>query len=123
MEEVSISRVAAERSANPQVKAFAEMMISDHTGANSKVMALAAEKGVTLPADKTNVEKWEKRSAKDFDQEYIDKMVADHKHVVELFEKEAKNGEDASLKSFAETTLPTIMAHLDKAKELKKMVK
>lgn len=123
MAEVSISQVALARSANPQVKEFAQMMVSDHSGANTQVMALAAEKGVTLPADKTDVEKWQKRDAKDFDQEYIDKMIADHKHAVDLFEKESKNGDDPALKSFAQKTLPTLMAHLDKAKELKKMVK
>lgn len=123
MEEVSISRVAVDRSANPQVKEFAQMMVSDHTGANTKVIALASAKGVTLPADKTDVEKWQKRDAKDFDQEYVDKMVSDHKRVVDLFEKEAKKGEDAELRAFAQTTLPTLLAHLDKAKELKKTVK
>ena len=123
MEEVSISKVAVDRAQNPQIKDFAQMMVTDHTGANSELTMIATNKAVTLPEDKTNVEKWSNRSAKDFDQEYIEKMVSDHKEAVELFEKEAKNGEDADLKAFAEKTLPTLQAHLDKAKALKMEVK
>jgi putative membrane protein len=123
LEEVAISKVAVDRAQNPEVKSFAQMMVSDHTDANTQLSALAAQKGVTLPLDKTNVEKWSTRSANGFDEEYIDKMVSDHKDAVELFEKEAKKGEDPDLKSFAEKTLPTLMAHYDKVKGLKKALK
>lgn len=123
MEEVSISKVAVARSQNPQVKEFAEMMVSDHTGANGKLTALAVAKGVELPVDKTNVEKWSTRNVKGFDEDYMEKMVHDHNEAIALFEKEATKGEDADLKGFAEKTLPTLMAHLDKAKQLKAMVK
>lgn len=123
MEEVSISRVALERTQNPQVKQFAQMMIDDHTAANDKLTSLASNKGVTLPMDKTNVEKWSQRSAKDFDQEYVDKMVSDHKDAVELFEKESLKGTDSDLKSFAADTLPKLQMHLDHAKQLKQQLK
>ena len=124
MEEVAISQVAVARSTNPQVKEFAQMMVSDHGGANSELTSLASTKGVTLPMDKTDIEKWSKRSAKDFDQEYIDKMVSDHKDAVSLFEKESKStAGDPDLKAFALKTLPTLQAHLDKAKALKEVTK
>ena len=123
MEEVDISKVAVERASNPQVKEFAQMMVADHSGANTELTSLASTKGVTLPMDKTNVEKWSQRSAKDFDQEYIAKMVKDHDDAVSLFEKEAKNGDDADLKAFAAKTLPTLQAHYAKAKEIKAALK
>ncbi|HEU5080813.1 MAG TPA: DUF4142 domain-containing protein [Opitutaceae bacterium] len=123
MAEVDISKIAAERSTNPQVKEFAQMMVSDHGNANTELTALAGTKGVTLPMDKTNVEKWSQRSAKDFDQEYMDKMVKDHEDAVSLFEKEAKNGDDMDLKAFASKTLPTLQAHYAKAKEIKASLK
>jgi putative membrane protein len=123
MEEVAISRVAIERATNPQVREFAQMMVSDHTGANSDLMALAMSKNVMLPAKDISVEKWEKRNAKGFDEEYMEKMVSDHKDTIELFEKESKKGEDADLMNFAGKTLPTLVAHLAKAQELKKLVK
>jgi putative membrane protein len=123
MEEVSISRIAAERSQNPQVKDFAQMMVSDHGGANAELTTLATTKGVKLPADDTNTKKWSERSAKDFDQEYVDKMVGAHKDAVKLFKEEAKDGSDPELKAFAAKTLPTLETHLEKVESLKKEVK
>ncbi len=123
MEEVSISKVAVDRTQNTAVKEFAQMMVDDHSGANNQLTQLAANKGVTLPMDKTNVEKWSTRSLRDFDQEYIDQMIKDHKDAVELFENEAKKGDDVDVKAFAEKTLPTLMAHLDKAKALRAQIK
>ncbi len=123
MEEVSISKVAVERTQNTAVKEFAQMMVDDHSGANTQLTTLASTKGVTLPADKTNVEKWSTRSLRDFDQEYVDQMIKDHKDAVELFENEAKKGDDADVKAFAERTLPTLMTHLDKAKALRAQIK
>ena len=124
MEEVAISQVAAARSTNPQVKEFAEMMVSDHGGANTELTSLATTKGATLPMDKTDIEKWSKRSTKNFDLEYIEKMVSDHKDAVSLFEKESKStSADSDLKAFALKTLPTLLAHLEKAKALKETTK
>lgn len=123
MEEVALGKVAAERATNPQVREFAQMMVTDHTSANSELMSLASTKGVTLSAETPNVEKWQKRSTEDFDKEYISKMVKDHEDDVELFRKEAKNGDDADLRAFATKTLPTLEAHYAKAKDIKSMLK
>lgn len=87
MEEVAISRIAVERATNPQVREFAQMMVSDHSGANSELTTLALSKNVTLPAKDINIDKWEKRSAKSFDEEYMEKMVSDHKETLDLFKK------------------------------------
>jgi len=122
-EEVAISRVAVERATNPQVREFAQMMVSDHTGANSELTTLATSKNVMLPAKEINVDKWEKRSAKDFDEEYMEKMVSDHKETLDLFEKEAKKGDDADLMNFAGKTVPTLTSHLSRAQEIKKSLK
>jgi putative membrane protein len=84
---------------------------------------LASSKGVTLPNKEVDTDKWEKRSAKSFDEEYMEKMVSDHKDAVDLFEKEAKKGDDVQLTAFASKTLPTLQAHLAKAQDLKKMLK
>lgn len=123
LEEIAVSQVAAQRATNPQVRDFAQMMVSDHTGASSELMTLASTKGVTLPSKDINVDKWQNRSAKDFDQEYMDKMVADHKDTVELFEKEARKGDDADLTAFANKLLPKLQGHLSQAQEIRKSLK
>ena len=98
MEEVDISRVAAERTTNSSVKSFAQMMVSDHSAANDKLSSLATSKAIKLPAEDMNASgKWSKKDAKDFDKDYVDKMVSDHKDAVELFQKEADKGTDPEL--------------------------
>lgn len=122
-EEVALSQVALERSTNPQVKEFAQMMVTDHNDANSQLMSFAQTKGVELSSKEINVKKWQKKDAKDFDADYISQMIDDHKDAVKLFQKESTNGEDGDLKAFAEKTLPTLQSHLDKAQEIKAALK
>jgi putative membrane protein len=124
MEEVDISRIAAERTSNSSVKSFAQMMVSDHSAANEKLTSLATGKAIKLPAQDTSVSgKWAKRDSKDFDQEYVDKMVSDHKEAVDLFQKEADKGTDPELQAFARDTLPKLQHHLEMAMDLQKTVK
>jgi putative membrane protein len=124
MEEVQISRVAAERSSNPDVKRLAQMIIDDHQGANEELASLAANKGVALPAKDTAFEdKWTKHKASDFDRDYLDKMVNAHEDAVKLFEREAKNGDDAEAVAFARKHLAALQHHLQQAVDLKRLLK
>lgn len=124
MKEVEISQGTLEHLTNPQVKSFAQMMVTDHSQANQELMALAAKKGVTLPSkDLKYDEKWSKKTNdKDLDEDYIKQMVDDHEEAVKLFEKAAKS-DDAEIAAFAQKTLPTLQHHLTMARDLKKMVK
>ncbi len=122
--EVDISRVVADRTMNPEVRTFAQKMVDDHGSANEAIAKLAASKGVDLPArDMDDATKWSKKSGKDLDEDYMDKMVSDHKDAVELFQKEADKGEDAETKAFARDTLPTLQHHLEMAMDLEKTLK
>jgi putative membrane protein len=81
MKEVAVSEAVVARLTNPEVKRFAEMMIADHSGANTELTVLAGRKGVSLPAKETKfAEKWSKKSDKadNIDKEYMKEMVSDH---------------------------------------------
>jgi len=123
MEEVRISRVAAQRTTNPDVKRLAERIISDHENAGEALTALAASRGVALPAKDMNPNRWEKRDAKNFDLDYIDKMISDHENAVKLFEKQANNGDDNEAVALARKYLPKMQHHLQQAKDLKRVLK
>jgi putative membrane protein len=76
---------------------------------------------VSLPAKEPKLDdKWMK-AGKDLDEDYMEAMVSDHKDAVDLFEKATKS-DDADIAAFAQKTLPTLQHHLDRAKELKKIV-
>jgi putative membrane protein len=122
-EEVEISQIAAERATNPDVKKFAQMMVDDHTKANEELASLAAQCGVKLKEKTKNENKWSKKDAKDFDRDYMKKMVDDHKKVIDVFSKESKDGADENLVDFARKTLPKLQHHLDEAARIENLVK
>jgi putative membrane protein len=123
MDEVEISRVAAERTSNPEVREFAQRMVSDHGAANDELAALAAAKGVSLPAKDNTGDKWSRRNAKSFDHDYLKKMISDHESTVKEFEKEAQDGVDAEVVGFARKYLPKIQQHLQRAADLERALK
>jgi putative membrane protein len=128
MAEVAHGRAAAQKATNPQVKAFAERMVADHTRSNEELKTIATARGITLPAEPPKkahkeMDKLMKKDGADFDKAYMKHMVDDHKKTVNLFEKQAKNGKDGDLKSFAAKTLPTLQEHLKLAQATHDAVK
>lgn len=126
MMEVELGQLAANKAVSADVKKFAQMMVDDHTKANGELKALAAQKGITLPA--MLMEKHQKmvndltaKTGKEFDKEYMNMMVDDHKEDIDAFEKAAEKGNDADLKAFAAKTIPTLKHHLEMAEKTEKI--
>ena len=127
MMEVEMGKLAASKAVSSQVKAFAEMMVKDHTKANDELISLAAQKNIILPGalmekHQKMINEVSKKSGRDFDKEYMEHMVEDHNEDIEDFEDAAKECEDADVKAFAAKTIPTLKAHLAQAERTEKMV-
>ena len=119
--EVKLGQLAVEKAANPDVKAFGQQMVDDHTKANDQLKSVAQGENMTLPADldakqQAMYDKMSKMSGADFDKAYVKDMVKDHEEDVKEFQKESTNGKDPQIKSFATQTLPVLQSHLDKIK-------
>lgn len=124
MAEVALSKLAQTKATNAKAKEFANMMVTDHTKANDELMALAKSKNITLPAtvsdDKQKTaDDLSKKSGADFDKDYIDIMLDDHKKTVSMFEDESKNAKDPDIKAFVDKTLPTLKMHLQHVQTIK----
>ncbi|HKI01354.1 MAG TPA: DUF4142 domain-containing protein [Thermoanaerobaculia bacterium] len=123
MMEVEMGRIAAQKASSADVKSFGQRMVDDHGKANDQLKQLASQKGVTLPttlpADmRKEMDKVSKLSGAEFDKMYMSHMLKDHHKDISEFEKEAAKGADSSLKSFAQTTLPTLREHLQMAQSI-----
>ncbi len=121
--EVRASEMAIKRGVSGDDKAFAMMMVTDHTKANQELMALAKRKNVTLPTelDAKHQEQLDligKTNDRDLGERYLEGQVAAHKAAVDLFTTQADKGTDPELKAFAAATLPTLKSHLERAKKL-----
>ena len=128
MAEVEMGKLAQQKAASDQVKQFGSRMVADHGKANDELKQIASSKGLTLPSDldakhKSKMAKMQKLSGAAFDRAYMDDMLADHKHDVADFQKEASSGRDSDLKGFASKTLPTLQDHLKMAQETHAAVK
>jgi putative membrane protein len=122
MSEVAISRIAAARTSNAEVRRFAQKMVDDHETAIEQLGVVAGARGVSLPAKEPRPEKWEKRDAKNFDREYLEQMIDDYQNVVKLFEKQARDGEDVDTVAYARKHLPKMQQHLQHAIDLKRVL-
>jgi putative membrane protein len=128
MLEVELGKLAQQKASSPEVKKFAQMMIDDHTKANDELKALASSKNISLPAslsDKNSdrIKDMQEKSGAEFDKDYIDFMVNDHQDDIDKFEKQAENGKDADLKSWAAGKVTTLKHHLEMAKATQAVVK
>ncbi|KAE9654223.1 DUF4142 domain-containing protein [Pseudomonas fluorescens] len=121
--EVEAGKLAQEKGSAADVKAFADMMIKDHTAANAKLKTIADAKNLKVSdsaelMDKAKAMILELRGAKSFDQAYANNQVKAHEATIEIFEKEISEGKDAEVKAFATETLPKLKSHLEHAKTL-----
>ena len=123
MSEVELGQLAQQKAVNPAVKDFGAMMVRDHTAANEKLKAVAASKQVSLPdspslMQKASKAKLDMMSGDSFDKSYVKGMIDDHKADIREFQKEATEGQDPQVKSFAIATLPTLKMHLQKIQSI-----
>jgi putative membrane protein len=120
MAEVELAKIAQERASSPEVKQFAQKMEHDHSQANQKLRELAQEKGVTMPSgpklsQNHEASKLMKLQGREFDREYMDYMVKEHKKDVKEFKKQAEKAKDSDVKNFAQETAPKLEHHLQMA--------
>jgi putative membrane protein len=125
---VQLGKVAAEKGSHQRVKDFGKRMQADHSKANEQLKKIAAKKGVDLPTEpsgehKSTMDKLTKLSGAEFDREYMDAMVDDHKEDIEKFQTQGDKGKDPDVKKFASDNLPVLKKHLELAQSTQKQVK
>ena len=49
--EVQLGQLAAQKASNPDVKAFGQKMVDDHTKANDQLKQVAAQDNIAIPAE------------------------------------------------------------------------
>jgi putative membrane protein len=127
--DVDAGKLASTVTSNAEVKKFAQLMVSDHTGVNKSATDLATKLKVT-PEDnatsralaaggKENLDKLKKLSGAAFDKAYIDHEVVYHQQVLDAVDKTLIPGaKNAELKALLVKVRPAFVAHLEHAKHL-----
>ncbi|HEY0435393.1 MAG TPA: DUF4142 domain-containing protein [Phenylobacterium sp.] len=123
MYEIQAAKIAQTKSKNADVKAFAKMMIADHTALNTQMTPLIQAAGQQPATDldqrrKGFIDNLNAAPTADFDKTYVDQQVAAHQETLDLMKGYADKGSDAGLKGGAGQAIPKVQMHLDKAKEI-----
>ena len=126
--EVELGTLALTKASSPEVKQFAQMMVDEHGKANSELKSLAQQKNITLPTVmgnemKRKYDNLSEKSGAEFDKEYMDLMVKDHKDDIEEFEEQAEESKDAEIKAWASSKVSTLRKHLQEAERIQESLK
>jgi putative membrane protein len=126
--EIDSSKLAEDKGVAADVKAFAALMIEDHTKAaedfkaalqNSQTTGSVTPDGASLmPDHQAILDQLKALDGDAFQARYIAAQTEAHKQAVALFSTYAQSGDDPALKEFAKKTLETLKMHEMRVRDL-----
>ncbi|MGA7110332.1 MAG: DUF4142 domain-containing protein [Terracidiphilus sp.] len=124
--EVELGKLAQQQSQSQDVKQFAQKMVADHTQMGDKwFKPEAKELGVAEPKspdkkDRKLIAKLQTLSGPQFDAEYIQAMVKDHKQDLKDFKDESQMTQNPNVKQIAQQGASVISQHLQLIEQVAK---
>ena len=125
--EIKTGQLALKKSQSADVKAYAHMLISDHTALKPQITAAdnaakvaPIEIGSMSVSDRASYTKLELLSGKTFDESYIKSLVKGNEEAVNQTKAEVSGSSIPAVKKLAERRAALDTKHTEKAKELAK---
>jgi putative membrane protein len=117
MFEIAAGKVALQKTANQELKQFAQMLVQDHTQANEQLKPIAQQAGVQWPGQlnevfQAMVSDLEKKSGSDFDRHFVYGQVAGHVEYRLIYRDAIAMTRNPQLKQWAQQTDQMILKHL-----------
>jgi putative membrane protein len=127
MAEVRMAELAKTKAQSQVVKDLANRIYTDHTKANDDLKPIASKENLTVPTamdakGQAEYNKLNNLSGADFDKEYVNYEIKDHKEDIVMFQHEADHGTNADVKSWASQNLPTLREHLNMAENARTQI-
>ncbi|MGN6552790.1 MAG: DUF4142 domain-containing protein [Verrucomicrobiota bacterium] len=118
--EIALAEVAERKAQNPEVKQLAQTIRQDHRQANEKLQPIAQSHGISVnqPLESKHqkkLERFQKLSGSQFDQEYAKDMLKDHVKDISEYQRATQQIQQQDVKQYAQETLPTLRKHLQQA--------
>lgn len=147
--EVTLGKLAQERAQSPEVKAFADMMVRDHSASGAELKQIVSRYNVDTPTtlDAEHQQLFDRLKAlkgAEFEREYMKAMVDGHKKVKSLVASRVEAGAahrdahgatgtsgsaaadtrlDAGVNQWAAASLPRVSHHLEQAEAISAKLK
>jgi putative membrane protein len=127
--DIDAGKLALSKFKSPDVKTFAQLMITDHSGVNKAATDLVQKLHVTPETNPTsqslqkggdeNLAALKKLSGSAFDRAYVDHEVVYHQAVLDAVDTTLiPSAQNAELKALLVKVRPAFVAHLEHAKHL-----
>lgn len=115
--EISLCQMAQQKSTNAGVKSFCTRAISDHKNMAAQAKQVAQQLGVSVtqqPSDESQTEKQKlsKLSGAQFDSEFLQGQVKDHKKDISKAQSVQNEAQNVRVKSLIAQSLPVLQTHL-----------
>lgn len=124
--EIQLGRLAAQRGDTQNERNFGEMLVRDHTQAETTLSHIADPLGLRManqagPMEAALYQRLQSAPAGQFDMMFNHAMARGHTHAIRLFEGEVAHGQSGALRAYAHESLPTLQRHLQVAEQLSPM--
>ena len=127
--DIDAGKLAESKSKSKDVRDFAQLMVTDHSGVNKSASELVQKLHVTPESNPTsqslqkggddNLAALKKLSGNAFDRAYVDHEVAYHQAVIDALDATLiPSAQNAELKALLVKVRPAFVAHLEHAKQL-----
>jgi putative membrane protein len=116
--EINISKLALQKSGDPNVKMFAETMVKDHAMLIDSMKPLAQKLGAKEPtgptlAQKASYAEMKMKSGISFDRAYVEKMVKDHHEDLQKFMEEEQKTTNPEVKAAVAKGEKVVRHHME----------
>ena len=132
--EIELSKMAEQKAASSEVRAYANQLVQDHTNVDRMVVAMAQDSGTNLKngaeahqagRHETAREKELERKLKsvqgaDFDRLFLKETSADHDKLIAKLQQDKQNTSDEELETLIEKVIPVLEQHRELAQILMK---
>jgi putative membrane protein len=130
--EIQQAEAAEKKATSPAVKAYAQMLVRDHTKGKKQGDSVAKKIGAQPSGSEMSnaaeskgdeMTALENKSGHDYDKAFISHEIDDHqKDIDELKNDMLPKAQSPEVKALIEKTLPVMQQHLEKAKQIEKQL-
>lgn len=128
-QEIDAGKLATSKASNAEVKAFAQMMVDDHTAALRQAKALAEKLGLSQTDEEATMAMKDEGDATktrldaldgaEFDRAYVDAQVTMHQNVLDRLDRDLiPAADDTQVRDLLTTQRTKVQAHLQHAQRV-----
>ena len=116
--EIELGHLAHSRAASPAVRAFADRVIADHREAHARLSRIERRIQMAAAPVSPGPIPFANLSGPAFDQQFMADQIKNHQEALQLFQAQARTGQDPRLRKYASDTLPMLYRNLQQAQAI-----